>query len=85
MIKNIDVKFPNTLALSLKMEDEEFAYEMKKLALVKLYEMGKISSGLASKALNIKRLNFLDILEQYNVSYFDEESIGDDLEGLNLD
>ncbi|NOY96126.1 MAG: UPF0175 family protein [Chlorobi bacterium] len=43
---------------------------MKTISLIKLYELDKISSGLAAKLLNISRIEFLELLEKYNVSYF---------------
>ncbi len=66
----ITIDFPESLAFSLKMDDKEFKQEIKTVSLIKLYEMGKISSGTASKLLNISRVDFLDMLEKYNVSYF---------------
>jgi len=70
MERQIAISYPESLAFSLKMENGEFETEMKKISLVKLYELGKISSGLASKLLNLSRIDFLDMLEKYNVSYF---------------
>ena len=52
------------------MKNKEFRNEMKIISLIKLYELGKISSGRAAKVLNIKRTEFLDLLKKYNVSYF---------------
>jgi len=52
------------------MENQEFKSEMKIISLIKLYELGKISSGLAAKLLNMNRIDFLELLEKYNVSYF---------------
>ncbi len=66
----ISIKYPESLALSLKMDNEEFVDEMKTISLIKLYEMGKISSGYAAKLLNISRIDFLESLNKYNVSYF---------------
>ncbi len=66
----ISISYPESLAFSLKMGDQEFRSEIKILSLVKLYELGKISSGLAAKLLGINRVDFLDLLEKYNVSYF---------------
>jgi len=40
--------------------------------LVRLYDQGKVSSGKAAEILGISRRAFLDLLGQYNVSYFDE-------------
>lgn len=75
----ISINYPESLAFSLKMNNEEFQNEMKTLSLIKLYELGKISSGFASKLLNISRIDFLDILEKYNVSYFYKD-VEDELE-----
>jgi predicted HTH domain antitoxin len=70
MEKQIVISYPESLAFSLKMGNQEFETEMKRISLVKLYELGKISSGLASKLLNLPRIDFLDLLAKYNVSYF---------------
>ena len=70
MIGQIEISYPETLAFSLKMKNQEFEREMKIISLVKLYELGKISSGMAAKILNISRLDFLTILSLYNASYF---------------
>lgn len=66
----ISINYPESLALSLKMNNREFKQEMKTISLIKLYELGKISSGLAAKLLNLNRIEFLELLGKYNVSYF---------------
>lgn len=66
----ISINYPESLAFSLKMENQEFKSEIKTISLIKLYELGKISSGLAAKLLNMNRIDFLELLEKYNVSYF---------------
>ncbi len=71
MEHSISINYPETLAFSLKMNTVEFQKEMKIMSLVKLYELGKISSGFASKLLKISRIDFLELLGKYNVSYFD--------------
>jgi len=70
MLGQIEISYPETLAFSLKMKNQEFEREMKIISLVKLYELGKISSGMAAKILNVSRLDFLTILSFYNTSYF---------------
>lgn len=66
---NVEISYPNSLALSLKMDDKEFRDEMKTLSLVKLYELGKVSSGTASEILNMSRIEFLELLGKYKVSF----------------
>lgn len=70
MEHQIAIKYPESLAFSLKMGNKEFMNEMKTISLVKLYELGKISSGFAANLLNLNRIDFLDLLQKYNVSYF---------------
>ena len=79
MERSISIKYPESLAFSLKMENQEFMDEMKTISLIKLYELGKISSGKAAKILNINRLDFLEVLRKYKVSYF-HDGLEDELE-----
>jgi predicted HTH domain antitoxin len=50
----------------------EFEREMKTISLVKLYELGKISSGMAAQVLGISRVAFLDVLAEYQVPCFSD-------------
>lgn len=64
----------------MRMNSDEFTREMKITALVKLFEMGKVSSGMAAKVLKISRLEFVELLGKYKVSYLDTEELYDDLD-----
>jgi predicted HTH domain antitoxin len=66
----INVTYPKQLAFSLKMQDDEFVHEMQKLAIIKLYELGKISSSIAAKILNLTRVDFIELINKYQVSFF---------------
>ena len=79
MKQQISISYPESLAHSLKMNHNEFENEIKKLSLIKLYELGKISSGFAAKLLGIGRIEFLELLGKYNVSYF-HRGLENDLE-----
>lgn len=68
--ETISIDYPESLAFSLKMGNTEFQQEVKTLSLVKLYELGKISSTRASEMLGISRIDFLELLGKYQVSYF---------------
>lgn len=74
---NISIEFPESLAHSLKLRGKAFEKEMKTSSLVKLYEMGKVSSGTAAKVLGMSRVEFLDLLAQYKVSFFGITDQGD--------
>lgn len=82
MERQLSVTFPESLANSLKLGDKEFENEIKIISLIKLYELGKISSGTASKVLGISRVDFLEKLGEYQVSMFyfhDESELDEDI------
>ncbi len=47
----ISIEYPDYLANSMRMNEIEFGKEIKISALVKLFELGKVSSGIAAKFL----------------------------------
>ncbi len=78
----INIEYPEFLANSLKMNDKEFKQEIKISSLVKLYELGKISSSTAAKVLGLTRLDFLELLAKYKVSTFGQynsENLNEDI------
>ncbi len=81
--KTYQLVFPADLPLSLKMQEDEFSSEIRKLVLIKLFELGKISSGKAAVILGISRLDFLEILQQYQVNFFNDASPSNILKDIN--
>ena len=77
----IKIEYPESLAITLRLSDKDFASEMKISSLVKLFELGKVSSGVAARVLGLSRLDFLELLAKYNVSVLD----GYDTNDLNED
>ncbi|MEL6535104.1 MAG: UPF0175 family protein [Bacteroidota bacterium] len=69
----IPVSFPSMLAEAITSEGNAFAEEMRMLSVVKLYELGRISSGIAAQSLGLSKLDFLDRLAQFQVSYLSDE------------
>lgn len=74
-MKQLNISLPQDLAWLLKMEDSEFEREFKLLALIKLYELGKISSGVAARTLGMSRVEFLQTLGRYKVSLFNDSDL----------
>jgi len=68
MGSDIRVLFPQELAFALKMQEQDLALELQRLSIVKLYELGRLSSGMASKLLGCSRLSFLELASKYQVS-----------------
>jgi len=75
MQRSIQITYPESLANSLKLNLKDFETEIKMSALAKLFELGKISSGTASKVLGISRIDFLDKMASYQVSLLQYSSL----------
>jgi predicted HTH domain antitoxin len=83
MERLISVSYPESLAHSMKLADKEFEHEIRTISLIKLFELGKVSSGTASKILGINRVDFLEKIGEYQVSIFhfhDENELDEDIE-----
>lgn len=65
---DIQVSFPAELGFVLKMQQPELANEMRRVAIIKLYELGKLSSGKSAQLLGISRVAFLELVGTYQVS-----------------
>lgn len=61
----IDV--PETVLLAEKTDETSFAREIRMLAAVKLYELGRLSSGRAAELAGLSRVEFLSNLGRYKV------------------
>ena len=64
----IQIELPEEPLVSLKETPEHFAKEIKMLAAVKLFELGRLSSGRAAQLAGIPRVAFLMRLADYRVS-----------------
>ncbi|MBK8393841.1 MAG: UPF0175 family protein [Leptospiraceae bacterium] len=82
-MNTISLEIPSFLGLSLKMEDAELVAEVKKMAILKMYELGKVSSSVGAKVLNISRYEFLEMLGKYKISIFPELSKEELIEEIN--
>ena len=61
---------PDDSLLSLKLSDEAAAAEIRLAASVKLYELGRLSSGAGARLAGIPRTLFLSKLADYGVDTF---------------
>ena len=61
---------PDDSLLSLKLSDEAAAAEIRLAAFVKLYELGRLSSGAAAHLAGLPRVLFLSKLADYGVDTF---------------
>ena len=80
MAELISIDYPEYLANSMRLNKDDFGKEIKVSALVKLFELGKVSSGMAARVLQITRTDFLELLEKYKVSFLETEDLKGDLD-----
>jgi predicted HTH domain antitoxin len=81
MTKQILVEVPEAVLLAEKTDEVGFAREMRMLSAVKLYELGRLSSGRAADLAGMTRVEFLLSLGRYKVFALEAE-LGD-LESRN--
>ena len=65
--RQIVIDVPEKILLAEKTDERAFAHELRMLAAVKLYELGRLSSGRAAELAGIPRVEFLLNLERYKV------------------
>ena len=59
VLKEATITYPRAVPQSVRMSDAEFAGEVEFLAAVKLYELGRLSSGKAAELVRMGRVEFL--------------------------
>lgn len=73
MNKKIVVEYPATLPDLLQESPEEFELEAKMAMAVKLFELKRISSGIAAQMVGLDRVQFLLKLHEFGVSMINIE------------
>jgi predicted HTH domain antitoxin len=66
----LTIPYPADLLLSLKESPDGFATEARLLLAVKLYELGKISTGHAAELAGMSRIEFFFALHRFGLSAF---------------
>ena len=65
--RQIIIDIPEKVLLAEKADEVTFARELRVLAAVKLYELGRLSSGRAAELAGMSQVEFLLSLERYKV------------------
>ena len=71
--RQIVIDVPEKVLLAEKADERSFARELRMLAAVKLYELGRLSSGRAAELAGVPRMEFLLALGRYKVFPFQVE------------
>lgn len=66
-LKQITIDVPEKVLLAEKSDEAAFGREIRLLAAIKLYELGRLSSGRAAELAGMPRVEFLLTLGKYKV------------------
>jgi len=72
-MRQLVIPVPEKVLLAEKTDEVAFGREVLMLAAVKLYELGRLSSGRAAELAGVSRIEFLQSLERYKVFPFQAE------------
>ncbi|MCL4457486.1 MAG: UPF0175 family protein [Nitrospirae bacterium] len=75
----LTIEYPDEILVSLKETKASFSEELKIAAAVKLYELGKLSSGKAAKLAGMDKVSFLKALGRYRISITTLEEFKEDM------
>jgi predicted HTH domain antitoxin len=80
------IEYPAEVLWALQQEPAEFEADARLLLAVKLFETGKLSSGLAARLAGVPRSAFIFLLGRYGLSPFGEspEELADDLKNARI-
>lgn len=69
-MNSVTIEYAPEVLWALQQEPDQFESEARLLLAVKLYELGKLSTGLAAKLAGVPRITFLFLLSRYQLSPF---------------
>ena len=87
-VDEIRLKYPRGFELAVHRTKEELESDIRLMAALKMFELGKVSSGKAAELAGMSRVEFLEICGRYKVSVFNyppemaEHELSKDLETL---
>jgi predicted HTH domain antitoxin len=79
-VEELKIKYPSGFEHAVHMTKEEIEHHIRLMAALKMFELGKISSGKAAELAGMSRVEFFEACGRYRVSpfnYTDEEVEGE--------
>jgi predicted HTH domain antitoxin len=69
-MRTVTLNYPDDLEDAVRLSPEELDAQIRLMAALKMFELGKISSGTAAKLAGISRIEFFEMCGRYRVSIF---------------
>lgn len=85
-IEELKIKYPSGFEHAVHMTKEEMEQHIRLMAALKMFELGKVSSGKAAQLAGMSRVEFFETCGRYRVNIFNyppeelEQEIKKDLE-----
>jgi len=64
------MKYPSGFELAVHMTRDELEHHIRLMAALKMFELGKVSSGKAAELAGMSRIEFLETCGRYRVSVY---------------
>ena len=85
-MEELKIRYPSGFEHAVHMTKSELEHHIRLMAALKMFELGKVSSGKAAELAGMSRIEFLETCGRYRISLFNyppgevEEELRRDLE-----
>jgi predicted HTH domain antitoxin len=69
-MKQMTLRYPDDLELAVQTTSEELEAQIRLMAALKMFELGKLSSGKAAELAGLSRVEFFEMCGRYRVPIF---------------
>jgi predicted HTH domain antitoxin len=88
--EELRIRYPAGLEHAIHLSKEELEHHLRLMAALKMFELGKLSSGKAAELAAMSRVEFFEACSRYHVSLFNypdealQEELAADLATINI-
>jgi len=68
--EELKIRYPTRFELAVRMTKDELEHHIRLMAALKMFELGKVSSGKAAELAGLSRIEFLETCGRYRVSVY---------------
>ena len=68
--EELKIRYPSGFEQAVHMTKGELEYHIRLMAALKMFELGKVSSGKAAELAGMSRIEFLETCGRYKISLF---------------